>query len=729
MAIDTTAPAGQAIPEPPNRLIRLLLGRPRRTDEEQRERLSNPLALAVLSSDALSSVAYANEEMLRVLLPVAAAASFALVLPISGAIILLLLTLVFSYRQTIKAYPTAGGAYIVTRDNFGVLPAQVAGVSLLLDYIMTVAVSVAAGVAALYSVYPSLFAIRVPLAIGLVWLMTWGNLRGARASGRLFAAPTYLFMVAVFGLLATAMLRLAAGGLHRIPAPQHLASGDVGAVGLFVIAHAYASGTTALTGVEAISNGVPIFRPVEWRNARLVLTWMGVLLAAMFAGLSVLTWKLHPIPNDKRTLVYQLGRAAFGSTGLGGGALLLLQVATTAVLILAANTSFADFPRLASFHAADGYLPAPFRVRGRRLSYSYGILALAVIASLVTLIFGADVHRLIPLYAVGAFASFTFSQAGMTRRHLRLREEGWRHSLVINGLGATGSGLAMVAVIVTKFSHGAWAVLVLIPCGVRLFVGIHRHYERLDHLLADPGPEETRPSGLAVEVADDDGDVARTARLLFSRAPADPGPRPVEAVVLPRAAAEGALPALARRFRLAAERRRLRRQIGVVLVELPRCPATCDDPVRLAAVVVVDAADVLARRAIEIGELLVPQELHVVHVDRDRDATDALLRGWQDHSFGHEVEVLTAPYREATGPLEWKASQLHKAGNDVVAVVVAELVPRWWQKPLHESHAGSIAAVLTTCPFVAVLEVPFPMHGGGARSRQSRSPLAAPGGG
>src|SRR5437016_5026660 len=391
MAIDTPAPPDQAIPEPPNRLIRFLLGRPRRTDEEQRERLSNPLALAVLSSDALSSVAYANEEVLRVLLPVAAAASFALVLPISGAIILLLLTLVFSYRQTIKAYPTADGAYIVTRDNFGILPAQVAGVSLLLDYIMTVAVSVAAGVAALYSLYPSLFAIRVPLAIGLVWLMAWGNLRGVRASGRLFAAPTYLFMAAVFGLLATGGLRMAVGGIHRIPPPAHLASGSVGAVGLFAIAHAYASGTTALTGVEAISNGVPVFRPPEWRNARVVLTWMGALLAVMFAGLSVLTWTLHPFPNDRRTLVYQLGRAAFGSAGVGRGVLLLLQAATTAVLILAANTSFADFPRLASFHAADGYPPAPFRIRGRRLSFSYGILALAVIASVITLIFGADV--------------------------------------------------------------------------------------------------------------------------------------------------------------------------------------------------------------------------------------------------------------------------------------------------------------------------------------------------
>ena len=743
MADLTGVPPLDAIPEPGSRIARLLLGRAEPTEEESRERFAKPTALAILSSDALSSVAYANEEMLRVLLPVAAAASFAFVVPISAVIILLLLTLIFSYRQTIRAYPSAGGAYIVTRDNFGVLLAQVAGVALLLDYVMTVAVSVSSGVAALYSEFPGLFATRVPLAVALIWAMTWGNLRGVRATGKLFASPTYLFVLAMFGIVGAGLVRLATGGLHRIPAPHPLAAGTTAAVGVFVLAHAYASGTTALTGVEAISNGVPVFRPVEWRNARVVLTWMGGLLAAMFAGLSVLTWKLRPIPTDKQTLLYQLGRAALGRSPVGRASLLVSQVMTTAILILAANTSFADFPRLASFHAGDGYLPAPLRRRGRRLSFSNGILTLAVVSTGVTVLFGADVHRLIPLFAVGAFASFTFSQAGMTRRHLRLREPGWRHSLVINGLGTVGSAFALGAIVVTKFTHGAWAVLVLVPGGVALFVSIHRHYQRVSRLMSDPGPDDPgapatiqlvelptpgeagpragsaagsagliRPDALVAERGAPWGGRGDDLRRQIARLAAPIEGRVVAVVLPPSPSGKGPL-GLAARARLRRVQRWLRRQPGAVLVTRPRADARVVDdaaaPTRNAVVVVVDDRDLRARRAMALARLLAYDELHVVHVDQDHEATDDLVGRWPSQGFGVELEVLPAPYREPGGPVAWKVAELRARGAQRVTVVVAELVPRWWQRPLYQSQLRSIASALDEEPGAWLVRLPFPL--------------------
>jgi amino acid transporter len=280
------------------------------------------MALAVLSSDALSSVAYATEEMVRVLLPVAGVAAFTLSVPISALIVGLLLLLVLSYRQTIKAYPSAGGAYIVTRDNFGLVPAQFAGVALLLDYVMTVAVSIAAAVAALYSYFPSIYAERVPLAVALIWLVAWGNLRGVRAAGRLFAVPTYAFLASIASLIVAGVVAALHGGLHPIPPQPGTTLRSVGAVGFLYLVHAYASGTTALTGVEAISNGVPVFRPVEWRNARLVLTWMGAILAVSFGSITILASKLHPVPTNRKSLVSELGAALFGHSHpavCGGG--------------------------------------------------------------------------------------------------------------------------------------------------------------------------------------------------------------------------------------------------------------------------------------------------------------------------------------------------------------------------------------------------------------------------
>jgi len=440
------------------RVKRLILGRPLPTASLVHERLGKSTALAIFSSDALSSVAYATEEILRVLVPAVGLAAFSLVMPISLVIVGVLVTLIFSYRQTIKAYPSAGGAYIVTKDNFGLLPAQVAGVALLTDYVLTVAVSVSAGVAAIISADGGLAPYRVPLAVGFIALIAIGNLRGVRESGRIFAAPTYLFIAGVGSLIVVGLIELASGNLHPLPAGATLpaaasGSGWLAAAGLFVVLHAMASGSTAMTGVEAISNGVPAFRPPEWRNARTTLMIMGTTLAVMFLGISFLAYKLQVAPDltDRKTVLAMIAQGIYGSGWIGHAAFLVLQVATMMILVLAANTAFADFPRLANFHAGDAFLPKQFTTRGHRLVFSNGIIALSAVAIALVIGFGADVTHLIPLYAIGVFTSFSLSQAGMARRHLRLREPGWRAGLVINGLGALATSVVLVVISITKF--------------------------------------------------------------------------------------------------------------------------------------------------------------------------------------------------------------------------------------------------------------------------------------
>jgi amino acid transporter len=454
---------------------RLLLGPALPTSALEHERLGKPTALAVFASDNLSSVAYATEEILKVAVPVVGLASFGLLMPLTGAMLVVLAILLFSYRQTIKAYPRASGAYIVTKDNFGVFPAQFAGAALLTDYILTVAVSIAAGVAAVTSAFPGLYPWRVWLSVSLVWLIAVGNLRGLRESGRMFAIPTYFFIAMMGLLLGAGLVKVLTGSLDPLPIPDDVAR-TTGAIGLFLVLHAFASGGAAVTGVEAISDGVPAFRPPEWRNARVTLLWMGGLLAAMFLGLSFLAYRLHATPTDTRTVISEIGRAVFGAGAVGYALFLGLQVATTAILVMAANTAFADFPRLANFHAGDEFMPRQLTKRGHRLVYSNGVVGLSVAASLLLVLFSAEVHRLIPLYAIGVFASFTMSQTGMAKRHLRLRAPGWRHGFALNGIGALTTALVTVVVGITKFAHGAWAVMVLVPVLVLIFTRMNRHY-------------------------------------------------------------------------------------------------------------------------------------------------------------------------------------------------------------------------------------------------------------
>jgi amino acid transporter len=474
-----------------------LLGPPLGTDQLVHERLGKPTALAVFASDNLSSSAYATEEILKVLIPVVGVAAFALVVPITVALLVVLAFLILSYRQTIKAYPTAGGAYIVTRDNFGLLPAQIAGVSLLIDYILTVSVSVAAGTAAIASAVPSLDPYVVPISVSLIALIAYGNLRGVKESGRLFAVPTYFFIVDMMILLGYGMYRILFTSLpvehvHKVgtvPFGQ-AGSGLLMGAALFKVLTAFANGGAAVTGVEAISNGVPAFRPPEWRNARETLVIMGSALGVMFLGLSILAAKMHVAPFEKGTptVISQIGKLVYGKSAVGTGLYLALQAGTALILILAANTSFADFPRLASFHAGDNFMPRQLTKRGHRLVFSNGIIFLAAASAVVVVAADAKVDKLIGLYAIGVFTSFTMSQSGMAKHHLTHREPGWRTGLFINATGAFLSLVVTVIIGLTKFTHGAWIVIVLVPVMVALLVRLNRQYEAEAHELEADAP-------------------------------------------------------------------------------------------------------------------------------------------------------------------------------------------------------------------------------------------------
>jgi amino acid transporter len=468
---------------------RILVGRRMATHRLEHTLLPKVLALPVFSSDALSSVAYATEQILFVLMASATVgASTSLVMPISLAIAALMLIVVASYRQTVRAYPNGGGAYIVSKDNLGVMPGLIAAAALLTDYVLTVSVSVVAGVFAITSAVPGLHDVKVELSMGFVALITLANLRGVRESGTLFAIPTYGFIASIFALIVTGLVRCVAGGCPQAVVPaDHFAVGTASAVGVFVILHAFASGSTALTGVEAISNGVPAFRRPQARNAAQTLAIMGAIAVTMFIGISFLASRAFPLPSETKSVVAQVADGVFH----GGLPYYVVQVFTAAILILAANTSYQDFPRLASILARDRFLPRQFENRGDRLVFSNGVIVLAVVASVLIWVFDANLDRLIQLYVVGVFTSFTLSQTGMVRHWLKVKRQGgpqaarWRSSIVINAVGAVATFVVLAIVIQTKFVHGAWIVIAAMPVIVAGFKGVHRHYEAIWHQLRE----------------------------------------------------------------------------------------------------------------------------------------------------------------------------------------------------------------------------------------------------
>ena len=489
-----------------NPIRSLLIGRPLATADAPHQTVGKLVGLAVFSSDALASTAYSTQEMLLVL-AAAGTAGLIYVTPLTLGIILLLVILTISYEQTIHAYPGGGGAYIVARDNLGEIPAQIAGAALLTDYVLTVSVSISSGVANIVSAVPVLYPYSVWLAVGLVLFVMMINLRGVRESGIIFAFPTYFFIIMMYITVAFGLGRLLMGNLGTVvDAPQLEILHNLQGLTVFLILRAFANGTTALTGVEAISNGITAFKEPRSKNAGKTLVMMSIILGSLLLGTAFLAHSIGAVPSEVETVFSQLARTIFS----GRGMLYLLTIsATTVILIMAANTAFADFPRLGALHAGDGFLPRQFTYRGDRLVFSRGIITLALISSALIILFQASVTNLIPLYAIGVFLSFTLSQTGMARRwwksgHLKgdelIRETGstygydrhWVSKMVINGLGAICTSVVMVVFAVTKFMDGAWVVVLLTPLLVSVFFAIHRHYKSLARQLSLERPTQQK---------------------------------------------------------------------------------------------------------------------------------------------------------------------------------------------------------------------------------------------
>lgn len=472
-----------------------LIGRPLQTADAPHQTIGKLLGLAVFSSDALSSVAYGPQEMLMIL-AVAGATAFHLAIPLAIAICVLLVILTLSYEQTIHAYPGGGGAYIVARDNLGELPAQTAASALLTDYILTVAVSISSGVAQLISAYPGLYPHRVIIAISFVLFIMIVNLRGVKESGTTFAIPTYFFIGMMYLTVIVGFIRFFAGTLGVVQNPPMdfiELNSTLQPITLFLILKAFSSGTTALTGVEAISNGITAFKEPRTKNAGRTLIIMAVILGTTLLSISFLANQITAMPSEEETVISQLARTIYDSRGI---LYFLTITATTVILIMAGNTAFADFPRLSAIAAADGFLPRQFTYRGSRLVYSRGIVALAGVACVLIMVFHASVSKLIPLYAIGVFLSFTLSQFGMARRwwkcgHLKEGEEivergstlhhdnAWKFKMVVNGLGSLMTFVVLCVFAITKFKDGAWIVVILTPTLVFIFSSIHRHYRNL----------------------------------------------------------------------------------------------------------------------------------------------------------------------------------------------------------------------------------------------------------
>jgi amino acid transporter len=656
-------------------LKRLVIGNALRNDQAPHERLSKKVALAVFSSDALSSTAYATEEILLVLAVAAAyghAAAFGYVIPISICIALLLAIVTISYRQTIHAYPTGGGAYIVAKDNLGTTPGLIAAGSLLVDYVLTVSVSVAAGVAAITSAvqgsrFEWISEHTVAICIGFIALIALANLRGVRESGGLFAIPTYAFLFSFFILIGYGLFSyFMYGGSVPAGAPVKLAEGYVPqGLTVLLLLGAFSNGCSALTGVEAISNGVQAFKAPESRNASATLVAMALLLGIMFLGTGVLAYLFGVQPHENETVISQFARSIF--TGNIGWFYYVVQAATAAILVLAANTAFADFPRLSSLLARDRFLPHQFANRGDKLVFSNGILILGVLASILIVIFAGDTSRLIPLYAVGVFLSFTLSQAGMVRHWLKVRRDAvlespihdsqvesdiavpdphlaleqsnkpsfvtdhvsgrsrWKRSLVINLVGAVATSVVLVVFVLTKFMHGAWLVVVMIPLLVLMFHGIHRHYISVAKQLA------------------------------------------------------------------------LQKFDGTLL------------PIRHTVIVPISGIHRGVISALRYARSIGGTNVTAVYVDPGDEAAVKLRERWDRLGLEIDLVILPSPYRELTRPLLRYIYRIEKQQkDDWVTVLLPEFVPaKWWQHLLHNQSSLLLKGALLFRKGIIVTNVPY----------------------
>lgn len=740
---------------------RVVVGRPRATGEMHETLLSKTLALPIFASDPLSSVAYATEAALAVLIA-ASAGSAHLVLPISVAIAAVLAIVVLSYTQTVQAYETSGGAYVVARDNLGTLPSLVAAAALLADYILTVAVSVTAGVLALSSAAPSLTAHKVEISLLFVALLTLVNLRGVRESGILFALPTYTFVFVMLVMIGTGVGKCATGTCGEAHVPHPLATG-AGAVGVFVVLRAFASGAAALTGVEAISNGVSAFRPPPGKNAAQTLLAMGAIAITLFIGVSYLAVHMHARPSATVSVVSEIARGVFPSSSWTSFMYYAVQGLTFAILVLAANTSYQGFPRLGAVLARDRFFPRQFINLGDRLVYSNGIVVLAAIASFLIWIFHADVLALIHLYVIGVFTAFTLSQAGMVRFWSRRRDPGWRKSVTLNAVGAAATGLVAVLVIQAKFTAGAWAVIVAIPLMIFGFYGVNRHYRKVERRVragaaaVAAAPPATNQVVLYVESAD----AALTEALWYARrvagddfraihapgAHSDPGIRArfrsltdirpdldllqagdgrAEAVIeylwaLPRGESNFVtviIPELFKRRSLLAAmshrtefslKLRLLSEPGVVITDVPVLSDNGGLPLprKAACRILVSGAHAASMRAVNYAGTLGFADSKALFFAFDQDEADRLRSEWSERGMPLPLEIEEAPFRDMGEPLLRHLRAITADPETVAVVIMPELIFSGPQRMLHNQRALYIKRLLLFEPRVILTSVPY----------------------
>lgn len=740
---------------------RLLIGRPRATRELEHTLLPKFLALPIFSSDPISSVAYATEAALAVLVAGSVSAAH-LVFPLSIGIAAFMVIVVISYVQGVKAYSSSGGSYVFAKENLGTLPALVAGASLLVDYVLTVAVSVAAGVFALTSAVPGLESHRVALSLGCIVLLTLGNLRGLRESGLLFAFPTYGFLFVLYATLAVGIGKCAVGTCPHAVVPHPLAAGT-GALGVFVVLKAFASGSVALTGTESISNGVTAFKHPQSQNASRTLLVMVTIAVSLFLGVSWLAVQMHALPSSSDSVLSQIGRAAFPPHSTGSIVYYLLQAFTLAILVLAANTSYQGFPRLSALLARDGFMPRQFMNLGDRLVFSNGIVILAGFSVVLILAFRANVNSLIHLYVIGVFTAFTLAQAGMVKHWLRTRDGRWRLKATLNGVGAAVTALVTAIVIATKFADGAWMVIVAIPILITVFYGIRKHYRSISRrlrakvpaVLARPHPENTVV--LYVERLDE----ATREALWYARTVAkgelraihvpfpgsdsgirprffqlaegsphleilDPEDEPLDAVFeyiwgFPHGEGDFVsvvIPELFRRPSLVSAllrrstfllKLKLLREPGVVVTDVPQV-AGLDrgfEPVRAECVVPISGISAVSLRALVYAKGLGLEQTRAVFFSFEEGDADEIVRGWKRLDLDVPLEVVDAPYRDLGEPfLEYLRCSTVDPGT-VVNVVMPELVVRGTDRLLHNQRALYLKRLLLFEPRVILTSVPY----------------------
>jgi amino acid transporter len=635
-------------------LRRAVVGPPLRSTALVHERMRKLVALPVLSADALSSVAYGPEAMLAVLV-LAGTAGLRYSLPISGAIAFLMLAVGVSYRQTIRAYPHGGGSYTVATENLGRIPGLVAAAGLMTDYILDVAVSVAAGVAAIDSAIPALRPDTVPIGVVVIGVLLAGNLRGVRQAGAMFAAPGYAFIIAIFAMTAVGLFQAAGRGFHPTPPPALPATRGIS---VLLLLKAFSSGSTALTGIEAISNDIPAFKPVEWRNARATLTWMIVLLLAMFAGTIALIHFDGVVPNGRETVLSQLAHRSFGS----GLQYAFVQTATAAILLLAANTAYNDFPRVLFLLARSCHAPRLFLRMGDRLAFSNGILVLSITATVVYVGFSGNTESLIPLFAVGAFLAFTLSQAGMVVHWWRQRDHHWRQSALLNGTGATLSAIVLVIAAVTKFTQGAWAAVVVVVLFVLAALRIRRHYDIVRTATALQ-PQTMEIPGHVVSPRSEGRDVSSTAT-----DGADPHPR------------------------------------SDTDEEAEETPVE----IRHLVIAPVAVLDRPAMRALAYAASL-QQPVVALHVSPSEAEAERFRCYWDTWGDHLPLEVVVSPYRVVVGPIVNYLASLHQQRPDLTLTVILPeiVVRRRTHSFLHNRTAPRLRRALRPLAKIVVTTVPF----------------------